>query len=483
MNAKEIFYLLAAIVSIGVIIVPIALDVWEPFKKYPKFEVSIDPPVNSNNMLTKLSIENNGDIQAKNAAIFIISQEQLKINQFICPEGIITTEDTDTIKKIQFLKMSTNIKCNIEFTNLTRGLIYNIVATADDVPGENFIIDPPLDLQKLSVDKREEDFEKFTEKIESVNIFNKMMTDLIIILTSVTLAILATTKFASVRHEKEEKKIEETQFINTLKEREAEIINELNRTSNELDFLENAIVMQPEKEVPLNTIERRNLLLDRISKLTNERDQLRGTMLTKKDMHTLIGEFFNKWPNLEKQISSLGDKISGKRVRYRSIEAITNNLFQRGLCSKSLRDKLQDLKRFRDDFVHGSLLVSEDQLRTKIPLIEDLLEEIKNIQIPIQSTVIIPSGTSVPGCEETDECFKPSKLTIRVGESVTWVNEDSAAHTITSGTPADGPDGNFDSSMIMAGESFSVKFDNFEPSEYPYFCMLHPWQTGVIIVK
>lgn len=103
------------------------------------------------------------------------------------------------------------------------------------------------------------------------------------------------------------------------------------------------------------------------------------------------------------------------------------------------------------------------------------------------ASVSIPPGTSVPGCEETDECYIPSTVTIDVGGEVTWSNDDTAAHTVTSGSAADGPDGNFDSSLFMAGSTFSVKFDGTdgpdEPGGYSYFCMVHPWMTGTVIVQ
>ena len=59
-----------------------------------------------------------------------------------------------------------------------------------------------------------------------------------------------------------------------------------------------------------------------------------------------------------------------------------------------------------------------------------------------EASVSAPAGTSVPGCEETDECFTPSTVTIDVGGTVTWSNDDTAAHTVTSGTIEEGgPDG------------------------------------------
>ena len=97
------------------------------------------------------------------------------------------------------------------------------------------------------------------------------------------------------------------------------------------------------------------------------------------------------------------------------------------------------------------------------------------------ASVSVPSGTSVPGCEDTNECFVPETATIDAGGEVTWSNDDSAAHTVTSGTAAVGPDGNFDSSLFMAGTTFSVVLD--EEGTYPYFCMVHPWMVGEIVVE
>jgi len=97
------------------------------------------------------------------------------------------------------------------------------------------------------------------------------------------------------------------------------------------------------------------------------------------------------------------------------------------------------------------------------------------------ATVTNAPGSSVPGCEQTaDGCFVPSMVTIDVGGEVTWENNDTAAHTITSGTPTEGPDGHFDSSLIMAGSTFSHEFE--EAGTFDYFCMVHPWMQGMVMV-
>ena len=101
-------------------------------------------------------------------------------------------------------------------------------------------------------------------------------------------------------------------------------------------------------------------------------------------------------------------------------------------------------------------------------------------------TIQNAAGSSTPGCEDTaDGCFIPSVVTLSKADTeVTWDNTDTAAHTATSGGGAgEGPSGVFDSSLIMAGASFSFDFEGFEPGTYPYHCMVHPWMEGTIILE
>lgn len=95
--------------------------------------------------------------------------------------------------------------------------------------------------------------------------------------------------------------------------------------------------------------------------------------------------------------------------------------------------------------------------------------------------VSIPQGTSVPGCEEKDLCYDPPHVIVFEDTEVNWKNDDTAAHTVTSGSASGGPDGKFDSSLMMSGGIFSHKFE--EKGMYPYFCMVHPWMTGSVSVK
>jgi len=97
----------------------------------------------------------------------------------------------------------------------------------------------------------------------------------------------------------------------------------------------------------------------------------------------------------------------------------------------------------------------------------------------MSATVENAAGSSTPGCEP--DCFIPSTVVITVGGTVTWENTDTAAHTSSSGTPADGLSGVFDSSLIKAGGSYSHTFDT--AGTFDYFCMVHPWMEGTVIVE
>ena len=133
-----------------------------------------------------------------------------------------------------------------------------------------------------------------------------------------------------------------------------------------------------------------------------------------------------------------------------------------------MKDVQQELRRTR----------SEPRQHIKVPE-----RWLRNIQHSGEADYLIsvPTGSSVPGCEETGECFIPSNLVISVNKTVIWSNDDTAAHTVTSGTAADGTDGSFDSSLFMSGKTFSHTFK--ETGTFPYFCLVHPWQAGTIIVE
>lgn len=97
-----------------------------------------------------------------------------------------------------------------------------------------------------------------------------------------------------------------------------------------------------------------------------------------------------------------------------------------------------------------------------------------------QTEITILPGASVPGCETSDTCLSDSRVSVSIGDTVTWLNDDTAAHMLASGNALAGVDGFFSSDLLAFGQEFSVTFE--DPGNFEYFCLVHPWKEGEIIV-
>ena len=98
----------------------------------------------------------------------------------------------------------------------------------------------------------------------------------------------------------------------------------------------------------------------------------------------------------------------------------------------------------------------------------------------IAPDVVIPMKVSRPGCDIEDICYIPSNIVVEKGKSVTWLNEDSSFHSVTSGFYPE-PSGFFDSGHLDPYQSYTLSFD--EIGTYDYFCTLHPWMFAQVIVE
>ena len=109
-------------------------------------------------------------------------------------------------------------------------------------------------------------------------------------------------------------------------------------------------------------------------------------------------------------------------------------------------------------------------------------EVIGNLQndFLIPPDVIIPIKVSRPGCDVEDICYIPSSIVVEKGKSVTWLNEDSSFHSVTSGFYPE-PSGLFDSGHLDPYQSYTLSFDEY--GVYDYFCTLHPWMKAQVIVE
>ncbi len=71
--------------------------------------------------------------------------------------------------------------------------------------------------------------------------------------------------------------------------------------------------------------------------------------------------------------------------------------------------------------------------------------------------------------------FKPQQVTVKAGDTVTWINHDDIPHTVTSKTML------FRSKAIDTDDKFSFTFTT--PGTFMYFCSLHPHMTGSVVVE
>jgi plastocyanin len=97
------------------------------------------------------------------------------------------------------------------------------------------------------------------------------------------------------------------------------------------------------------------------------------------------------------------------------------------------------------------------------------------------STINILEGSSIQGSPDYD----PDELTASAGAEVTVVNQDTVLHSATSGTGPQDPESaqQFDTSLINAGESATLSLAQVTPGQYDYYCMVHPYMTGKIVVQ
>jgi amicyanin len=95
------------------------------------------------------------------------------------------------------------------------------------------------------------------------------------------------------------------------------------------------------------------------------------------------------------------------------------------------------------------------------------------------SEIDISPGSSSPS---NTKFFEPPTTTVKAGTTVTWKNADSTLHTVTSGSAEGGEAGkDFDSSYMTGGKTFQWTFST--PGTFDYFCTLHPYMKGQVVVN
>jgi len=109
--------------------------------------------------------------------------------------------------------------------------------------------------------------------------------------------------------------------------------------------------------------------------------------------------------------------------------------------------------------------------------------------------VEIPFGAYNPELNTpTEVWYDPTVINVKVGDTITWLNDDKEGHTVTSGQSAGRfgwmsekqggfgePNGIFDSGRFMPNDSWTYTFEN--AGTFSYFCTFHPWMEGIVNVQ
>ncbi|MCA9827523.1 MAG: SIR2 family protein [Nitrosopumilus sp.] len=136
-------------------------------------------------------------------------------------------------------------------------------------------------------------------------------------------------------------------------------------------------------------------------------------------------------------------------------------------------ETLIDERRFDD---HRTLSIEFPENTTEIEIIGSQLGG-KTIQ---SSNIVRPlNGSGAP--RDDGKYLDPQTLIIKKGQKIVFLNTDTVAHTFTAETAEGGPSGEFDTGLLMPGNSFEYVPD--KAGVIHYFCMVHPWKVGKIIVK
>lgn len=100
---------------------------------------------------------------------------------------------------------------------------------------------------------------------------------------------------------------------------------------------------------------------------------------------------------------------------------------------------------------------------------------------PPGTPLTILEGSSIQG----NPSYDPAALTVKKGDKITVTNKDTLPHTVTSGTGPTDPNSakQFDTSILEAGATADIETTNINPGEYPFYCTVHPYMMGKLVVQ
>jgi amicyanin len=102
------------------------------------------------------------------------------------------------------------------------------------------------------------------------------------------------------------------------------------------------------------------------------------------------------------------------------------------------------------------------------------MPSMSGVQSPPATTADAPAPQGGTAVSISDFKFNPATLTVPVGATVTWTNQDEEPHTVAA------KDGSFHSPGMDTRATYSFTFTT--PGSYEYICSIHPFMTGTVVV-
>src|SRR5215203_5414020 len=138
--------------------------------------------------------------------------------------------------------------------------------------------------------------------------------------------------------------------------------------------------------------------------------------------------------------------------------------------SKEIQERAEDISLSKDNTLATNIT---DTNNTEVTTLMD-----NDTSTTPTTHISIVSGSLNPN---NKVFYDPTPAKVKTSTTITWTNDDTLPHTVTSGNADTGPSGEFDSGIVMGGGSFTHTFD--KAGSFDYYCALHPYMIGQVIVE
>ena len=138
--------------------------------------------------------------------------------------------------------------------------------------------------------------------------------------------------------------------------------------------------------------------------------------------------------------------------------------------SKEIQERAEDISLSKDSTLATNIT---DTNNTEVTTLMD-----NDTSTTPTTHISMVSGSSNPN---NKVFYDPTPAKVKTSTTITWTNDDTLPHTVTSGNADTGSSGEFDSGIVMGGGSFTHTFD--KAGSFDYYCALHPYMIGQVIVE